>query len=128
MEIKSIPKLIIDILSKENRLTINEIFEKSKLPEERKEYLRLCVWRLETNKNPRISKDGKKVREYLYSLKENAINERELLIQFHSIVNRRMDFIEEPTENEKKIIKNIENLRGDNKTSLLDKLKGVIEK
>jgi len=34
-----------------------------------------------------------------------------------------MDFIEEPTENEKKTIKNIENIRGYNKTSLLDKLK-----
>ena len=126
MEIESIPKLIIDILSKENRLTINEIFEKSRLPTERKEYLRLCVNRLSESK--RIAKDGKRVREYLYQLKQNAINERELLIQLHSIVNRRMDFIEEPTENEKKTIKNIENIRGDNKTSLLDKLKGVIEK
>jgi len=43
MSSKSIPQIIIDILSKESRLTIKEIFEKSSLPKEKKEYLRLCV-------------------------------------------------------------------------------------
>lgn len=71
MENKSIPKLIIEILSGENRLTINEIFEKSELPIERKEYLRLCVNRLSGAKSPQIAKDGKRAKEYLYSLKEN---------------------------------------------------------
>lgn len=71
MENKSIPKKIIGILSGENRLTINEIFEKSKLPIERKEYLRLCVNRLLRAKNPQIAKDGKRAKEYLYSLREN---------------------------------------------------------
>ena len=75
MKNESIPSKVIDILTKESRLTINEIFEKSELPIERKEYLRLCVNRLSGAENPKIAKDGKRAKEYLYSLKENVINQ-----------------------------------------------------
>jgi len=106
MKNKSIPSKIMKILTKESRLTINEIFEKSELPIERKEYVRCCANRLLEAK--RIAKDGKNGKEYLYSLKDNVINKFELLKRLHSVMVNRMDFIEEPNENEIKNIKDIE--------------------
>lgn len=93
MSSKSIPQIIIDILSKESRLTIKEIFEKSSLPKEKKEYLRLCVNRLSTAKNPKIAKDGKIGKEYLYSPIDN-IEESEdtkILKKTKKIVNDLLD-------------------------------------
>ena len=85
MKNESIPSKIIDILTKESRLTINEIFEKSDLEIERKEYIRLCVNRLSGAENPKIVKNGKSGKEYLYSLKENAINPIELFSEYNEL-------------------------------------------
>jgi len=93
MSSKSIPQIIIDILSKESRLTIKEIFEKSSLPKEKKEYLRLCVNWLSTAKNPKIAKDDKIGKEYPYSLIDN-IEESEdtkILKKTKKIVNDLLD-------------------------------------
>ncbi|MBA7531400.1 hypothetical protein ES705_23612 [subsurface metagenome] len=73
MKIDSVPNKILSVLENESRLTINEIFERTKVPEHRKEYHRICIYRLlEAEK---IAKDGKRAKEYLYSLKENVINQ-----------------------------------------------------
>jgi len=106
LEIESIPKLIIDILSKESRLTINEIFEKLELPKERKEYLRLCVNRLSADKrkdkdgnivkvNPKIAKDGKREKEYLYSLKNDVIDFKTITKGFKEYNELFMDISKE---------------------------------
>lgn len=78
MKKESIPSKIIDILTKESRLTINEIFDKSEIAIERKEYLRCCVNRL--SKAEKIAKDGKNGKEYLYSLINNIKELEDTLI------------------------------------------------
>lgn len=110
MKNESIPSKIIDILTEQSRLTINEIFEKSELPIEKKGYLRLCVNRLSGAKNPKIAKDGKNGKEYLYSLIERTTNSLELLKQLHTVMVNRMDFTETLNEKEIKNIENIEEL------------------
>lgn len=108
MKNESVPSKIIDVLENESRLTINEIFERTKVPEHRKGYHRLCIYRLLENK--RIAKDGKSGKEYLYSLTDRTTNNLELLKQLHTVMVNRMDFTEEPNENEKKNLKNIEEM------------------
>jgi len=108
MKIDSVPNKILEILKKESRLTINEIFERTKVPEHRKEYHRLCVNRLTDKKA--IAKDGKNGKEYLNSLTDRTTNNIELLKQLHTVMLNKMDFTEEPNESEIKNIKNIEEL------------------
>ncbi len=102
----SVPQKILNVLKKESRLTINEIFKRTTVPEHRKKYHRICIYRLlEAGK---IAKDGKSGSEYLYSLADRAINYLEHLKQLHSIMDKRMDFTQKPTDNEIKEIKYIE--------------------
>ncbi len=79
MEIKTIPEIVLEILSKKSRLTANQIFEESKLPEDKKQQLRLTLVRLEKHISQKIVKDGMKGKQFLYSLKENAIDKEELI-------------------------------------------------
>lgn len=103
----SVPEKIIDVLKKQNRLTIAEITEK--LNEIKRERLvRESIYRLQ--KRRIIVKDGKKGRAYLYSLKENAREPKILLKELHSIMNKRMDFVEKPSKNETNTIKIIEEM------------------
>lgn len=68
----SIPERIIEVLETESKLTIKEIFERLNEPNDKLEYVRICIYRLLKSKSPKIVKDGKKGKEYLYSLRENA--------------------------------------------------------
>ncbi len=102
----SVPEKISEVLKKESRLSIAEITER--LNETRKRLVRESVYRLLKRKI--IVKDGKKGKAYLYSLKENAIEPKILLKELHSIMNKRMDFVEKPSENETNTIKIIEEM------------------
>ena len=76
----SVPEKIIEVLKKQNRLTIAEITER--LNEIKRERLvRGSIYRL--LKRNIIVKDGKKGRAYLYSLKENAINPLQSFKQYN---------------------------------------------
>jgi len=77
----SIPTRIIEVLETESKLTIKEIFERLNEPNNILEYVRICIYRLLKSKSPRIVKDGKKGKEYLYSLRENA-NSPEIHLDF----------------------------------------------
>lgn len=68
----SIPERIIEVLETESKLTIKDISERLNESNDKLEYVRICIYRLLKSKSPRIVKDGKKGKEYLYSLKENA--------------------------------------------------------
>ena len=71
MKNDSVPDKILNVLKKESRLTIKQIFTRTGVPEHRKEYHRLCIYRL--LERELILKDGKVGNEYLYSLKKDAI-------------------------------------------------------
>jgi len=101
MSFKSVPELIIDVLIKENRLTINEIREKAEIPKEekdsRKEYFRLSVIRLANRK--KIVKDGMRGKQYLYSLKEKATSDRALLKTLYNVMSEDMDVKQDRKDN-----------------------------
>lgn len=79
-------------------------------PNDRIEYVRICIYRLLKSKSPKIVKDGKKGKEYLYSLKENAETSDILLDQLYEIMSNKMEFIEKPNENDIELIEKIEEM------------------
>jgi len=102
----SIPERIIEVLESESKLTIKDISERLNEPNDKLEYVRICVYRLLKSKSPRIVKDGKKGKEYLYSLRENA-ESPVIHLDFHyKFMEEKMDFKEESdiTDNEIKKI------------------------
>lgn len=121
MKNESIPSKIIDILTEQSRLTINEIFEKSELPIEKKGYLRLCVNRLSGAKNPKIAKDGKRAKEYLYSLKNEVTNPIESFSEYNELF-KKLTKTQINKENLKKLAKETLNLDS------IKKLEEMIEK
>jgi len=84
-------------------LTTNEIVEKLKIPIEH-------VWTYisQFSRNGKVIKVGKQGRFNLYKAVED--NPTKLLKQLHTIMNKRMDFIEKPSENEIETIKVIEEM------------------
>ena len=100
----SVPEKIIEVLKKQNRLTIAEITERiNEIKRER--LVRGSIYRLQDRKI--IVKDGKKGRAYLYSLKENAIEPKILLKQLYDIMNKKMKPINLLNEIEKKSLSKI---------------------
>ena len=59
-------------------------------PNDKLEYIRICIYRLLKSKSPKIVKDGKKGKEYLYSLKENAETLDILLDELYDIMIKYM--------------------------------------
>ena len=95
-----IKKQIIELLTKKE-LTALEISAELGVPKKRLwSYLSIL---LNTDKKIEIVNDKK---PYKYK----AITPKALLKQLHSIMNKRMDFVEEPSENEIQIIKTIEEM------------------
>ena len=134
MENKSIPSKIIDVLTKKDRLTINQIFDKifDKSELDKKEYLRCCINRLSADKrkdkdgnivklNPKIAKDGKIANEYLYSLKNKVTNPIVSFSEYNELF-KKLTKTQINKENLKKLAKETLNL--DN----IKKLEEMIEK
>lgn len=113
----SLTEKILEVLEKENRQTIKQIFEKSGLGKDLdkkkdaesveklrllRENLRNAVIRLSTiNKKKKLIKDGMKGREYLYSLRDNAESDNALMKQFYEFQGENM----KPREDRKEEIK-----------------------
>lgn len=93
---------ILELLKVET-LTTKEIVEKLKIPIEH-------VWTYLSQfmKDGKVVKVGKQGKYNLYKAVED--NPTKLLKQLHTIMNKRMDFIEKPSENEIEIIKVIEEM------------------
>lgn len=93
---------ILEILKVET-LTTKEIVEKLKIPIEH-------VWTYLSQfmKDGKVVKVGKQGKYNLYKAIED--NPVKLLRQLHIIMNKRMDFVEKPSENEIEIIKVIEGM------------------
>ena len=89
---KTIPEIVLEILAKvgNDRKTAKQIFDLSNLPEGKSEQIRLTLVRLEKHKDQKVVKDGKRGREYLYSLKDKAESSKVLLKQLYEIMSEDM--------------------------------------
>lgn len=110
----SIPERIIEVLETESKLTIKEIFERLNESIDKLEYVRICIYRLLKSKSPKIVKDGKKGKEYLYSLKENAETSDILLDGLYEIMDGKMEFKKDLNKSEENLIDIIEKRRQNN--------------
>ncbi len=101
----SIPERIIEVLETESKLTIKEIFKRLNEPNNILEYVRICIYRLLKSKSPKIVKDGKKGKEYLYSLEKNAINPLQSFSQYNELFKKLTQQTEITKENLMKLAK-----------------------
>ncbi len=89
-----------------NKLTVKEIAQELDLKENA---INVYICRL--RKDNLIKKVGKDNRYNIYTtIKKEPINPLRYLKELHSIMNNRMDFTEEPNENEIQTIKTIEEM------------------
>lgn len=118
----SLTDKIIEVLEKENRLTIKEIFERSELgkdlevkiekEEDKKELLKLekqlflkresirnAIIRLSSiNKRKKLIKDGMRGKQYLYSLRDKATTDKALLRKLYDTMGEDMEIKEDKVE------------------------------
>lgn len=90
-------------LLKVETLTTKEIVEKLEIPIEH-----IWTYVAQFMKEGKVVKVGKQGKYNLYKAVED--NPIKLLRQLHTIMNKRMDFVEKPSENEIEIIKVIEGM------------------